>query len=229
MPSIEDLAHATADKLAEAAAHCAYQIFSDKQFRALACFDQLDHTEHDRIFNELLVSSLLLIMLTFEAPDLDVPNDYHEYLKQLAEDIPRAHIRALRKLGVEQEHLDIWDQLIRMRYEEYQQSRLRIRAAAMEWQELERELDADGLGRIALMLPVEVIAIGCHTHICRSQTDGRDELFKVQLRAFAKFFIHIRLLTQGRRVTVWMRLYVACRRIMRRVSALLRRMTGLSA
>ena len=229
MPRIEDLARATADKLAEAAAQCAYKIFCDKQFRALACFDQLDQTEQDRIFNELLVSALLLIMLTFEAPDLDVPSDHHEYLKHVAEDIPRAHIRALRKLGVEQEHLDIWDKLIRMRYEEYQQSRLHIRAAAMELEELERELDADGLDRIALMLPVEVIAIGCHKHVCRSQTDGRDELFKVQLRAFAKFFIHIRLLTQGRRVTWWMQLLLLYIRLRRRIAAAWHRATGRSS
>lgn len=220
---LEEVAQATTDKLAEAAAHFAYQLFNDKQFRALAWVDQLEQTEQDRIFNELLVSALLLIVFTFEAPDLDVNEDEREYFKLLAACIPQAHIRALRALGVEQEHLDIWDKLIRMRYEEYQQSRLRIRAAAMELETLERELDAHGLDRIALMLPVEVIAIGCHQHVCRSQTEGRDELFKVQLRAFGAFYVHIRLLTLGRRVTWWMRVHMACKRAMRRIANLWRR------
>lgn len=221
--SLEDVAQATADKLAGAAAHFAYQLFSDAAFRKLAWFDQLEQTEQDRIFNELLVSALLLIVFTFEAPDLDVEEEKREYFKLLAECIPQAHLRALRALGVEQEHLDTWDKLIRMRYEEYQQSRVRIRAAAMELEALERELDAQGLDRIALMLPVEVIAIGCHQHVCRSQTEGRDELFKVQLRAFGEFYVHIRLLTLGRRVTWWMRGQVAWKRLVRRIAKLWRR------
>ncbi len=217
--SPEQMAAATADKLAEACAHCAFKLFSDPAFRSLARFDQISQTEHDRIFNELLVSALLLVMFTFEAPDLDAPDDVRAYLARIATCMPGAHIKSLRALGIEQQHLDIWDKLITLRRDEYTSDRHHVRAAAMQVEEqaLRKELDCHDYDKITLTLPVQVIAIGCHRHVCRGETDGRDELFKLQLRAFFAFYVHIRLLTQGRRLTWWMRLQVALKRLWRRL------------
>ena len=49
--SLEQVADATAMKLAQGAAHWAFKVFEDKEFRRLAEFDKLSREEQDRIFN----------------------------------------------------------------------------------------------------------------------------------------------------------------------------------
>jgi hypothetical protein len=55
----------SADLRASAAA---YELFCDKEFRRLAGFERLSQVEQDRIFNELMIAYLALIMLLLEAP-----------------------------------------------------------------------------------------------------------------------------------------------------------------
>ncbi len=55
--SLDQMAGATAAGLAQAAAHSAFELFNDKEFRRLASFNALSRVEQDRIFNELLVSN----------------------------------------------------------------------------------------------------------------------------------------------------------------------------
>ena len=59
-----------------------------------------------------------------------------------------------------------------MRYEEYARDRHSVRAAAMQIESAEKDLDLNDLSNIQLVLPVQAVAIGCHAHICRGQTDG---------------------------------------------------------
>src|SRR4030042_6771857 len=74
--SLDQMADATATGLSQAAANAAFQLFKDKRFKKLAGFNRLSQTEQDRIFNDLVVANLVLIMLVFDAPDLRVANDY---------------------------------------------------------------------------------------------------------------------------------------------------------
>jgi hypothetical protein len=66
------------------------------------------------------------------------------------------------------------------------------------------------------MLPVEAVAIGCHHHVCRGKTEGRDELFKAMLRSLSKFYVQIRLGLEVGKITPLMRARVALNRIFRR-------------
>ena len=77
--SLDQMAQATAAGLAQAAAGSAFHLFRDKQFRRLAAIEQLSQAEQDRIFNELVVASLILIMLLLEAPDLPVAGEFHRF------------------------------------------------------------------------------------------------------------------------------------------------------
>ena len=74
------MADATAAGLAQAAASSAYELFCDKEFRRIAGLERLSQVEQDRIFNELVVAFLVLIMLLLEAPDLRVPQELRNYL-----------------------------------------------------------------------------------------------------------------------------------------------------
>jgi hypothetical protein len=214
--SPEQMAEATAAGLVQVAAHQAFELFRDKEFRRLAAFDRLDQVEQDRIFNELVVAYVVLVILVLEAPDLRVPREFRDYLIDLKEKVPKAHTDYLRSLGVETEHLRDWEKLIGLRYDEYAKDRHEVRSAAMQIESSEKALDLDDLSKIQMLVPVQTVAIGCHHHVCRGDTKGRDELFKLTLRSLSRFYVDIRIRLEGGKVTPLMRARVALKRVLHR-------------
>ena len=215
--SLDQVAEATADTMVRAATGSAFQLFRDREFRRLAAIGQLSQTEQDRIFNELVVASVVLIMLLLEAPDLRMANEFRAYCTELRARIPRAHANQLRSMGVEGEHFRDWERLITMRYEEYARDRHDVRAAAMGLESSEKGLTVDGLSKIQLLVPVQTAAIGCHDHVCRGNTDGRDALFKVILRSLSRLYLELRVPLEGGRITPLTRARVAVKKTLRRM------------
>jgi hypothetical protein len=215
--SLDHMAKKTAAVLVRAAGGSAFQLFQDKQFRKLAGFEQLSRTEQDRIFNELVVAVIVLIMLVLEAPDLRVAREFRRYLSDLIKKIPKAYVDYLRTSGVEADHLRDWEKLIDMRYEEYARDKHDVRAAAMQIESSEKGLDLDDLSKIQMLVPVQTVAIGCHHHICRGDTKGQDELFKLTLKALSKFYVELRVRFEGGRITPLMRLRVRLKQMLRRM------------
>jgi hypothetical protein len=214
--SLDQMAEATAAGLSQAAASSAYELFLDKEFRRLAGLELLTQVEQDRIFNELVVAFLVLIMLLLEAPDLRVSQEFRNYLAGLNQRISAAYMENLKTLGVEANHLRDWEKLISMRYEEYARDKHEVRGAAMRMESAEKSLDLDGLSRIQLLVPVQAVSIGCHHHICRGNTDGRDDLFKQVLKSLSKFYVELRIRLEGGKITPLTRARVALKRMLRR-------------
>jgi len=214
--SFDQMADVTARSLVQIAANNAHQLFRDKGFRRLASFDVISQIEQDRIFNELVVSYVVLLLLLLEAPDLRVPREFRDYLKDLKEKIPKAYVDYLRTLGVAAENLRDWEKLIGLRYDEYAKDKHEVRAAAMQIESAEKALDLDDLEKIQMLVPVQAVAIGCHHHVCRGETKGRDELFKRTLKSLSRFYVDIRIRVEGGKVTPLMRARVAWKRVMNR-------------
>jgi hypothetical protein len=216
--SMSEMAAVTAKSLAKAAASSAFTIFKDKNFRRLARFDALPVAEHDRIFNELLIAGLTLQMLTLEAPDLHIDDDMRPFLRQIAGEIPAAHVRELAALGIPEENQREWTQLIGMRYEEYAADRHKARAASMqiEIEAARRPLDQGTMEGIQAMVPVQVVTIGSHCHICRGKTEDYDELFKFMLHHLSRFYVEMRLAYEGRPLTPLTRAMIAVKRLFRK-------------
>jgi hypothetical protein len=217
--SLDQMADATAAGLSQAAAHAAFQLFKDGRFRKLAGFDRLSQTEQDRIFNELVVANLVLLMLMFEAPDLRVAQEFRGYLAGVKNRVPQAYVKNLSELGIKAEHLQDWEKLIDMRYEEYARDRHEVRAAAMELESRDRSLDMHSLSKIQMLVPVEAVAIGCHHHICRGETDGKDELFKEALHSFFKFYFELRIKIEGGKDTPFAKAHLAMKKALARIRA----------
>ena len=214
--SLDQMVDATAAGLAQTAAGAAFQLFREKQFRRLAGFEELSQVEQDRIFNELVVAFVVLIMLLLEAPDLRGAGESREYLAGLNKSIPKAHANHLRTLGVETNHLRDWEKLMAMRYEEYARDRHDVRAAAMQIESAEKNLDLDDLSKIQMLVPVQAVAIGCHHHVCRGDTQGRDDLFKLTLGLLSRFYADIRSRLEGGKATPLTRARLALKRMIRR-------------
>lgn len=199
--SLNQMAETTAAALSQAAASHAFHLFRDKNFRRLAQFDRISQTEQDRIFNELIVAYLVLIMLMCEAPDLKVSVEFRDCIMGLKKRVPQAYVDNLRDLGVEAKHLREWEKLIGMRHEEYATDRHDVRAAAMQIKSSEGTLNLDSLSKIQVLVPVHSAAIGCHHHICRGETAGKDALFKLILTSLAKFYFKIRMKIEGGKIS----------------------------
>jgi len=217
--SLDQMADKTAAGLVRAATSSAFHLFRDKQFRQLAGFEQLSQVEQDRIFNELVVASLALIMLILEAPDLRVAGEFRGYLNNLRNKIPKAQVAFLRESGVEKKYLRDWKKLIKMRYEEYAKDRHEVRAAAMQIQATENGLDLEDLSKIQMLVPVQAVAIGCHHHICRGETEDRDDLYKLTLNALSKFYVELRVRLEGGKITPLTRVRAAIKRKLDRLSS----------
>lgn len=215
LPFIEDLSEQTAQGLVQAAWHQAFQLFRNKNFRRLLDFNKMRQVEQDRVFNELTVTVLLLPIFTFEAPDLETPPYGKDYLYYIRDKIPEIHVKELRKLGIEKKHLKIWSKLIDLRYSEYQEKKDEVQSAAWELESQECALDFKGLEDIQLVLPLQTLAIGCFSHITRGKGRAEDPLFPMILRWLGGFYIEIRALAEGRKITFWIRLRMKLRRFLR--------------
>jgi hypothetical protein len=216
--SLDQMTEATAANLAQAATASAYELFCDKEFRRLASFERLDQEEQNRLFNELVVAFLVLVMLLLEAPDLRIAGEFRNYLAGLNKRISEAYVENLKTLGVEAHHHRDWEKLISMRYEEYARDKHEVRGAAMKIESAGKGLDLDALSKIQLLVPVQAVSIGCHHHICRGNTDGQDELFKQILKALSKFYVDLRIGLEGGKITPLTRARVALKRMLRRLS-----------
>jgi hypothetical protein len=216
--SPDQMAQVTAAGLSQAAAVSAYELSCDKEFRRMADLERLSQVEQDRIFNELVVAFLVLIMLLLEAPDLRVPRELRNYLADLNKRISEAYVDHLKTLGVETHHLRDWEKLIAMRFDEYARDRHEVRGAAMQMESAKKGLDLDGLSRIQLLVPLQAVSIGCHHHICRGNTAGRDDLFKQILKSLSRFYVELRIRLEGGKITALTRARVALKRILQRLS-----------
>ncbi|MBI4066505.1 hypothetical protein HY411_02200 [Candidatus Gottesmanbacteria bacterium] len=203
-----------------AASAWAMRVFEDNIFRRLAQFDQLEQVERDRIFNELVLATLTLIMLTLDAPDLRTAEEMGEYFALVRDEIPKAHRETLAGYGIEKEHLDLWDKLIFMRYSEYSKDKHEARYAAMQVEAAHKEdgsLDRNDMTGITLIVPIQTVAIGAHHHICRGKTEGKDELFLCLLRHLQRFYLEMRIPIEGGHITPMMRFRMGIRHAWQRV------------
>jgi len=207
----------TAKALDWAASNYAHAMYWHKDFQKLARLDSLEQTEQDRIFNELVVGCIALIMLSLDAPDVGARDEMKSHFRKIQDAVPDAHVCCLQELGVKSKHLKDWKKLIRMRFDEYARDRHGVRAAAMKLESQDKDLDLKGLSRIQAMVPLQTVAIGTHTHICRGETDGRDELFKFILNKLGTFYVKFRVMLEGRRITRLQRMRIAISRALRRI------------
>jgi len=87
----------------------------------------------------------------------------------------------------------------------------------MQIESAEKTLDLDSLSKIQLLVPVQAVSIGCHHHICRGNTAGRDELFKQILKSLSRFYVELRIRLEGGKITPLTRVRVALKRMLRRL------------
>ncbi|PIU03410.1 hypothetical protein COT44_03125 [Candidatus Shapirobacteria bacterium CG08_land_8_20_14_0_20_39_18] len=155
-------------------------------------------------------------MLTLESPELRIPEELREYYLLVKDQIPKAHLDYLREMGIEKKYLVDWERLIDMRYQEYNEDKPKAREAFMELESKDKELNSQDILDIQLLLPVQTVAVGCHHHICRQKTEGRDELFKLVHKKLCRAYIEFRVPLEGGKITRFGRIRMGLRHLVNR-------------
>ncbi|MEK7211119.1 MAG: hypothetical protein AAB731_00630 [Patescibacteria group bacterium] len=103
----------------------AHKFFRDQGVRELLNFEKLKQTEQDRIFNELVVTNLLLFVLMLDTVAELTGGYRRDFCRDLSETLFYAYPRELARMGVGEEHVDLWNKLMKMRYDEYREDERR--------------------------------------------------------------------------------------------------------
>lgn len=163
MTSPEELAKRVTEMIAKES----FRIFRRKKFRELNNFPQIDQTEQDRIFNELVASGLALSILMFETIAQKRIGVIEQYLMHARMETLSCYGNMLRNLGVEEEFAGLWKGLIKMRSDEYRKD-LKIylkhgpkTARKNPW-------------------PI-IVSIGGFKHVTRGKGKPQDPLYKIFL------------------------------------------------
>jgi hypothetical protein len=152
----------------------AYQVFLDGQFRKLSNFEKQSQIEKDRIFNELVVTALILLVSAIRDNLPRIERERQEFWQTVYEKIPDIFIDWLNDLKVEKNYVDIWRKLIDMRWEEYQEKQSLTRGIWIE--ELIKNQDSEKFNDAAVR--VETLTVSSMLHITRGKAQRDDPLRK---------------------------------------------------
>lgn len=153
----------------------AFEVFKDEEFRRCFDFVRQKQEEQNRLFNELGVTSLCLLLLVLE----DVPWRNQEkihFWREVRQRTPKMFQDWLKELGLPRPYVSLWGELIQMRYKEYQRDRRQVR------QELEKydqefanfDIEAAKSAYVRFM----AVAIGAIHHLRRGKTSPKDPFFR---------------------------------------------------
>lgn len=209
-PPLGALTQILADGLRQVAVRKAFSFWESGKFRKLSNLAALEKVEQDRIFNELILSALVLTMMILEARDLRVDPDFKEHLKEaVKEAVGEAHLRELRELGLDRKNLRLWRKLVQMRYDEYTKSSFEIRTGALELESQERPLTSEKVMEVQALLPIHAVAIGTFSHISRGKGKPEDPLFRAIVRFCEQVYLDLRFtLLEGYRRPLWRKVWI---------------------
>lgn len=134
--------------LVKVAAGSGYEIFLDQKICQLMNFENQTQSEKDRIFNELVVTALVLLLSIVESRLPDIEPSRQEFWQTVHKEIPDIFTQWLTELEVHRNHVDIWRKLIDLRYDEYKENRWRVKQALVD--ELEKNRDEEEINEMAV-------------------------------------------------------------------------------
>lgn len=157
----------------------AFSVFSDEHFREMINFEKRKQVEQDRIFNELVVTGLMLLLMMINDILPDVEPGRKQFWLDIKEGIPILFAGWLKEIGVENKFAAIWKKLIYLRWDEYKREQIVTRRifSGGELANIQNEAFKDAAVR------VETATVGSLLHLTRGKAKPTDPLRK-HLRAW---------------------------------------------
>ena len=155
----------------------AFKLFKDDKFRKIINFSNLERIEQDRIFNELIVSNIVMLMIVLDQLIIEASgqDDKKEFFKALRQSVPDYQPNFLKSLGIEDEHIKIWRKLIDLRYDEYQD---RVRILREFYLKSDDDELAEFIADNKIIAVLETFSIGTCDHILRGRLEKDHPLLK---------------------------------------------------
>lgn len=152
-----------------------FEMFKDPKFRELVRFSDIDQVEQDRIFNELVVTNLIMAILLLEQSVREAnDSDKKEYFRALKDSLPKYFIEYLTRLGIAGEFTEIWNKLIELRHDEYIQEVNEFRKEFLN----SGDEEISGLALEKNVLIFQALAFGLYRHVVRGKVIKDDPLYK---------------------------------------------------
>lgn len=145
-----------------------FRTFRNNEFRVTVKFSELSTVEQDRMFNELIASNIVLVLLMIDTFAKLSERGVQEYLRSLCDTISSQLAEKLRGIGIADDHVNTWIKLLELRRDEYEEGRLQARGSLPEF----------GKGNPW----VRVIPVGCLFHIRRGKSIDNDPLFPLLMK-----------------------------------------------
>lgn len=160
--------------LAEIIAKISLLLYQKEEFRKLIEYDAISRTEQDRIFNELQVSFLGLMILYLENLDKDLKSQLKTNLSipKIIDSLISGFLTMYRELGVNEQLIKMWNSLIEMRLTEYRED---FQIALNESKNLPN-FKKGNEGLAVRWARTETITIDCATHIRKGKFPLKDPI-----------------------------------------------------
>lgn len=171
---LEESVDETGRRLIDFVLKSAFEVFKDEEFRRYFDFFRQRKEEQDRLFNELSLTGLCLLLFNLDDIHLKSYDKIH-FWREVRQKTPQMFQGWLKELGISGQHISPWGKLIKTRYQEYQTDRQKVR------QELEKhdkefavhEMEAAKNAYVRFM----AVAIGAIHHLRRGKTNPKDPFF----------------------------------------------------
>ena len=162
------------DNIAQIVPEVSYLLWQKPEFRDLIDFNTINQAEQDRIFNELEVSFLGLFHLYLEnlIVQIDDPKD-SDMLAGIKSSLTEGFLSIMKGLGIQEEFIKQWSDLIEMRLKEYQTGFKYLMENSNNIKEFEKNE-----GQKVVWARIETVTIDCISHIRRGKMDEKDPLKK---------------------------------------------------
>lgn len=187
---LEDLAQLVVEK----GAQHAFYVFRHPRFREFLRFEKKEQIEQDRIFNELVLATIISAIFILESPDLHVPEKLKSFYEKLKSEIPKKHVHYLQSLGLEKKFSDLWEKLTKMRLDEYEGRKNQVREALME---REKNLDTQKMENLTILSPLKTVCVCSLDHILRGKSLKNENLYLFYEGKMANFYFPLRLAFEG--------------------------------
>ena len=168
--SVDDISH----RLVKFVLDSAFEVFKDDEFRRYFDFNRQKNEEQDRLFNELSLTGLCLLLLTLD----DIVSrtyDKIRFWREVRQRTPKMFQSWLKEIGVPRKNISIWSKLIMARCEEYQKDQIEIRR---EMERHDKEFSAyDNEAAKETYVRFMAIAIGAIHHLRQNKVNPSDPFF----------------------------------------------------
>ena len=160
------------DGLLQFALYTGGQTYNDRKFQRLMKFTELDEIEQGRLFNELLVTAIGGLLLSFD--DELFSADAAPFLKQLRSAIKPGFKRALSTMGLSESQVRDWLKLYDLRMKEYRRELDEfVPMVKLQLAEIAADEPLRPKQLVARMLILSTAAL---SHLRRGQLDTGDPL-----------------------------------------------------